>query len=86
MVVLHFYRKEAQRGRSLQRAIQLCPHAEILTESCYSVEWRGAEPPSAEQKSVLLWLFSPPLEPGLLREQPFLCAGEGERLLEIGPR
>uniref|UniRef100_W5MXD2 Phosphoribosylformylglycinamidine synthase n=1 Tax=Lepisosteus oculatus TaxID=7918 RepID=W5MXD2_LEPOC len=85
MVVLHFYRKEAQRGRSLQRAIQLCPHAEILTESCYSVEWRGAEPPSAEQKSVLLWLFSPPLEPGLLREQPFLCAGEGERLLEIGP-
>ncbi|MBN3298434.1 PUR4 synthase, partial [Amia calva] len=86
MAVLQFYRSEPERGRSLQRAAQLHPDTDFLTETCYNVEWTGSEPPSAEQKRILQWLFSPGLDPSAVREQPFLSVkGEG-RLVEIGPR
>ncbi|KAJ8376321.1 hypothetical protein SKAU_G00069010 [Synaphobranchus kaupii] len=38
MTVLHFYRREVERGRSLQRAALLHQDILILTEHCYNVE------------------------------------------------
>ncbi|KAJ8388427.1 hypothetical protein AAFF_G00133030 [Aldrovandia affinis] len=86
MTVLHFYRKEVERGRSLQRAALLHPDIIILTEHCYNVELSARDPLSPEQKNVLRWLFSPPLEKGQLEEEPFLKARPGDRVVEIGPR
>ncbi|XP_064189678.1 phosphoribosylformylglycinamidine synthase isoform X2 [Anguilla rostrata] len=86
MTVLHFYRKEAERGRSLQRAALLHPDIIILTEHCYNVELSANAPLSQDQKNVLRWLFSPPLQAELLAEEPFLRAGPGEIVVEIGPR
>ncbi|KAG5849998.1 hypothetical protein ANANG_G00077620 [Anguilla anguilla] len=86
MTVLHFYRKEAERGRSLQRAALLHPDIIILTEHCYNVELSASAPLSQDQKNVLRWLFSPPLQAEQLAEEPFLRAGPGEIVVEIGPR
>lgn len=86
MVVLHFYRREDEKGSGLQRAGQSCPKITILTESCFNVEWSGTSAPSPEEREALLWLFSSPFEPELVREKPFLTPAEGERLVEIGPR
>ncbi|KAG7487705.1 hypothetical protein MATL_G00026240 [Megalops atlanticus] len=86
MAVLHFYRKEVDGGRSLQRAALLYPDIIILTEHCYNVELSGHEPLSQEQKNILCWLFGPPLQAEQLKEEPFLKDGPGERLVEIGPR
>ena len=41
MTVLQFYRKEVERGRSLQRAALLHPNILLLTEHCYNVELSG---------------------------------------------
>ncbi|XP_061095144.1 phosphoribosylformylglycinamidine synthase [Conger conger] len=86
MTVLHFYRKEAERGQSLQRAALLHPDILILTEHCYNVELSANALLSQEQKNVLRWLLSPPLQVEQLGEEPFLKAGPGDRMVEIGPR
>lgn len=46
----------------------------------------GCSSLSAEQKEVLLWLFRPPLQVEPLSETPKLTEGNGEKLVEIGPR
>ncbi|XP_012683728.2 phosphoribosylformylglycinamidine synthase isoform X2 [Clupea harengus] len=84
MSVLRFYRREAEVGRTLQRVAVLYPGVSIETELCYNVELNAGSL-SAEQKDVLRWLFSPPQHGGL-SEEPSLKAGDGERLVEIGPR
>uniref|UniRef100_A0AAY4D7H6 Phosphoribosylformylglycinamidine synthase n=1 Tax=Denticeps clupeoides TaxID=299321 RepID=A0AAY4D7H6_9TELE len=85
MPVQRFYRREAGPGRSLQRAALLCPGVSIDAELCYNVELGGPGPLSGEQKKVLQWLLCPPHSAGLT-EEPTLQAGDGERLVEIGPR
>ncbi|XP_041126127.1 phosphoribosylformylglycinamidine synthase [Polyodon spathula] len=86
MVILHFYRREDEKGSGLQRAGQSCPKITIQTETCFNVEWSGTSAPSSEEREALLWLFSSPFEPELVGEKPFLNPAEGERLVEIGPR
>ncbi|XP_063057361.1 phosphoribosylformylglycinamidine synthase [Engraulis encrasicolus] len=83
MPVLRFYRRQSGVGRSLQRTAVLYPGVSIETELCYNVELNGSL--SAEEKKVLVWLFSPP-QHGSVSDEPSLKAGEGERLVEIGPR
>lgn len=85
MHVLRFYRREAEVRRALQRVAVLYPGIAIETELCYNVELSGSGSLSADQKDVLCWLFSPPHHGGL-SEEPSLKAGDGERLIEIGPR
>ncbi|XP_056132560.1 phosphoribosylformylglycinamidine synthase [Lampris incognitus] len=86
MAVIRFYSTEAVRGRALQRAVQRYPQLSITSELCYNVELTGCECLSAKEKEVLLWLFRPPLQTEPLSEKPYLTEGNGERLVEIGPR
>ncbi|KAM9763176.1 phosphoribosylformylglycinamidine synthase isoform 1-T1 [Menidia menidia] len=86
MAVVRFYSNEALSGRALQRAAKLYPHLSVKTELCYNVELTGCESLGAEQKEVLLWLFSPLLRAEPLSEKPNLTEGSGEKLVEIGPR
>lgn len=46
----------------------------------------GCSSLSAEQKEVVLWLFRPPLQIEPLSEEPKLAEGNGQKLVEIGPR
>lgn len=57
-----------------------CPHCFLLLSAA------GCESVSEEQKEVLLWLFRPPLQAEPLSEKPNLTEGNGEKLVEIGPR
>uniref|UniRef100_A0A8C9SZA2 Phosphoribosylformylglycinamidine synthase n=1 Tax=Scleropages formosus TaxID=113540 RepID=A0A8C9SZA2_SCLFO len=86
MAVLRFYRREHERGRGVQRAALLYPHATISAEHCYNVELTGADSLSPQKKHVLVWLLSSPFAPGQLAEEPTLEAGKGECVVEIGPR
>ncbi|XP_029906193.1 phosphoribosylformylglycinamidine synthase [Myripristis murdjan] len=86
MAVVRFYSSEAVRGRALQRAAQLYPQLSITSELCYNVEVTGCECLSAEEREVLLWLFSPLLQAEPLSDKPHLTEGKDEKLVEIGPR
>lgn len=62
--------------------VSICPcsHCFLLLSAA------GCESLSEEQKEVLLWLFHPPLQAEPLSEKPNLTEGNGEKLVEIGPR
>ncbi|XP_053735576.1 phosphoribosylformylglycinamidine synthase isoform X1 [Synchiropus splendidus] len=85
MTVVRFYGNK-EKGRGFQRAVKQYPQLSIESELCYNVELTGCESLNAEQKEVLLWLFSPAMHAEPLAEKPNLVEGSGEKLVEIGPR